>query len=264
MRDLGRIVRLQIQRASLKTGEKPTRVYDPTPLLAVDRLALGPDGALGEGSDGSWLVDVHHRAHPRTKNEDGAHGVSLGFTSHYALMRDRFGERITLGCAGENIIVETERRIVFADLEHGVALLAPDGRELARLEVLQVAEPCRPFSGWALGDVVEARVLKETLQFLEGNAGVLLHGRGFGNRIGGRSGGGVIDGMRDGGCGMRCAAVRTHPASRIPHHDISSHASAPVFLHRSQINSFTSDSNPWRWRHAGHTAYVRGNRRPTR
>ena len=168
MRDLGRIVRLQIQRASLKTGEKPTRVYDPTPLLAVDRLALGPDGALGEGSDGSWLVDVHHRAHPRTKNEDGAHGVSLGFTSHYALMRDRFGERITLGCAGENIIVETERRIVFADLEHGVALLAPDGRELARLEVLQVAEPCRPFSGWALGDVVESRVLKETLQFLEG------------------------------------------------------------------------------------------------
>src|SRR2546422_3044952 len=56
MRDIGRIVRLQIQRASLKTGEKPTRVYDPTPLLAVDRLALGPDGALGEGSDGSWLV----------------------------------------------------------------------------------------------------------------------------------------------------------------------------------------------------------------
>jgi hypothetical protein len=168
MRELGRIVRLQIQRSSLKTGEKPTRVYDPMPLLAVDRLALGPDGALGEGPDGSWLVDVHHRAHPRTKNEDGAHGVSLGFTSHYALMRDRFGERITLGCAGENIIVETERRIGFEDLARGVVLLAPAGQERARLEVLQVAQPCRPFSGWALGDVVEARVLKETLQFLEG------------------------------------------------------------------------------------------------
>src|SRR2546422_5776101 len=168
MRDLGRIVRLQIQRASLKTGEKPTRVYDPTPLLAVDRLALGPDGALGEGSDGSWLVDVHHRAPPRTKNEDGAHGVSLGFPSHYALMRDRFGERITLGCAGENIIVETERRMGLEDRARGVVLLAPAGQERARLEVLQVAQPCRPFSGWALGDVVEARVLKETLQFLEG------------------------------------------------------------------------------------------------
>ena len=168
MRELGRIVRLQIQRSSLKTGDKPTRVYDPMPLLAVDRLALGPDGALGEGPDGSWLVDVHHRAHPRTKNEDGAHGVSLGFTAHYALMRDRFGERITLGCAGENIIVETEHRIAFEDLARGVVLLAPDGPELAQLEVLQVAEPCRPFTGWALGGVVEARVLKESLQFLEG------------------------------------------------------------------------------------------------
>src|SRR2546425_829659 len=83
-------------------------------------------------------------------------------------MRDRCGERITLGCTGEIIIVETERRIALEDLERGVMLLAPDGQELARLEVLQVAEPCRPFSGWALGDVVEARVLKETLQFLEG------------------------------------------------------------------------------------------------
>jgi len=181
MHNVGRITRLQIQRSSLKTGEKPTRVYDPTPLVAVDRLALGPDGALGEGSDGSWLVDVHHRAHPQTKNEDGAHGVSIGFTSHYALMRDRFGERITLGCAGENIIVETERRITLADLARGVVVLAPDGRELTRLVVLQVAEPCRPFSGWALGGVVEARVLKETLQFLEGGTrGYYCQGLGSG------------------------------------------------------------------------------------
>jgi hypothetical protein len=168
MRDLGRIVHLQIQRSSLKTGEKPTRVYDPAPLVPVDRLLVGPDGTLGEGPDGSWLVDVHHRAHPHTKNEDGAHGVSLGFTSHYALMCDRFGDRITLGCAGENIIVETERRIALQDLDGGVVLLDGNGQELARLNVLQVAEPCRPFSGWALGGVVESRVLKETLQFLEG------------------------------------------------------------------------------------------------
>jgi hypothetical protein len=168
MRDLGRIVHLQIQRSSLKTGENPTRVYDPAPLLRVDRLLVGPDGTLGAGSDGSWLVDVHHRAHPHTKNDDGAHGVSLGFTSHYARMHDRFGDRITLGCAGENIIVETDRRIALEDLERGVVLLARDGQELARLEVLQVAQPGRPFSGWALGGVVEPRVLKETLQFLEG------------------------------------------------------------------------------------------------
>src|SRR2546425_816411 len=98
MHNVGRIVRLQIQRSSLKTGEKPNRTYDPAPLLAVDRLALGPDGALGAGSDGSW-----------------------------------------------------------------------------------VAEPCRPFTGWALGGIVESRVLKESLQFLEGGTrGYYCQGVGSG------------------------------------------------------------------------------------
>jgi len=168
MRELGRIVRLQIQRSSLKTGQKPTRVYDPSPLLCVDSLAVGPDGVLGQGEDGAWLVDVHHRAHPATKNEDGAHGVSLGFTSHYAEMHDRFGDHLTIGCAGENIIVDTTGRVTPEDVARGVALLASDGRELTRLEVLDVAHPCRPFTGWALGGMVEAAVLKEQLQFLEG------------------------------------------------------------------------------------------------
>jgi hypothetical protein len=181
MRELGRIVRLQIQRSSLKTGEKPRRAYDPAPLLAVERVALGPDGVLGEDAGGAWLVDVHHRAHPWTKNEDGVHGVSLGFTSHYALMRERFGDRITLGCAGENIIVETTGRIAVEDLDAGLALLAPDGRPLARLEVLQVAHPCRPFTGWALGGTVEADVLKEQLQFLDGGTrGYYCRGIGSG------------------------------------------------------------------------------------
>lgn len=179
MRDIGRIVHLQIQRSTLKTGEKPNRVYDTAPLLSVERLAVGPDGALGHAPDGSWVVDVHHRAHPRTKNEDGAHGLSLGFTSHYDLMRDRFGGHITVGCAGENLIVAADRRITLADVERGVVLLAADGRELVRLDVLQAAEPCRPFSGWALGGVVESRVLKETLQFLEaGTRGYYCRGVG--------------------------------------------------------------------------------------
>lgn len=167
MRDLGPIARLQIQRSTLKTGERPHRVYDPSPILPVPRLAVAPEGVLGEAPDGSWLADVHHRAHPRTKNEDGLHGVSLGFSGHYALMRDRFGERITPGCAGENILVETDGRVTLDDLARGVSLVGADGRELVRLDVLQVAHPCRPFSGWALGGVAEAAVLKETLQFLD-------------------------------------------------------------------------------------------------
>lgn len=172
MRILGPLTRLQIQRASLKTGVRPTRVYDPAPLVAVARLAVGPDGVLGAdptggGEGGAWIVDVHHRAHPATKNADGAHGVSVGFTAHYRAMRERFGERLVPGCAGENLIAEVATRVRLEDVAGGLAILAPDGVERVRLRVLQVAHPCRPFTGWALGGRVESAVLAENLQFLE-------------------------------------------------------------------------------------------------
>jgi len=181
MRPLGSLVRLQIQRNTLKTGVKPDRVYDPAPILAVDRLAVGPDGVLGAGPDGSWLVDVHHRAHPATKNEDGLHGVSVGFTAHYEAMQQRFGDRLTLGCAGENLIARTAAPLALADLAGGLAIVGPDGIERVRLRVLEVARPCRPFTGWALGGVVESQVLKESLQFLdEGMRGFYCVGEGTG------------------------------------------------------------------------------------
>ena len=181
MRTIGTITRLQIQRSSLKTGEKPNRVYDPTPLLPVPRLTVTPDGVLGAGTDGGWIVDVHHRAHPETKNEDGLHGVSVGFTSHYAAMRDRFGERIVVGCAGENVIVAADRMFTYDDLAGGVAIVATDGPERVRLKVLQVAHPCRPFTGWASGGRVEAEVLKSHLQFLDGGTrGFYCVGEGSG------------------------------------------------------------------------------------
>lgn len=182
MRTIGTVARLQIQRASLKTGAKPDRVYDPGAIVAVPRLAVTPDGVLGAHADGGWLVDVHHRAHPETKNEDGLHGVSVGFTAHYAAMRDRFGERIVLGCAGENIIVVTDRFVTYEELAGGVALVAGgQGPERVRLRVLQVAHPCRPFTGWALGGRVESEVLKSHLQFLDdGMRGFYCVGEGVG------------------------------------------------------------------------------------
>ncbi len=166
MRELGRLVRLQVQRTTLKTGVKPERRYDPAPILAVERLALSPDGVMG-AADGGWVVDVHHRAHPATKNEDGLHGVSVGFTGHYSAMRERFGPRLVTGCAGENLIAELAERLSFDDVAQGLAVVGPDGQERARLRVLQVAHPCRPFTGWALGGTVESAVLKDHLQFLD-------------------------------------------------------------------------------------------------
>src|SRR6266436_1593834 len=57
---------------------------------------------------------AHDRyAHPVTKNEDGLHGISLGFTSHYEAMREHFGDRVAIGCAGENIIAASDRRFSY-------------------------------------------------------------------------------------------------------------------------------------------------------
>jgi hypothetical protein len=167
MRPLGIIVRLQIQRSSLKTGSPPNRVYDPEPILAVERLALGPDGVFGIGAGRGWIVDIHHRAHPDSKNPDGEHGISIGFTGHYVAMRDRFGDRLEVGCAGENIIVDTPGRLTLDALSGGIAVLSTAHDAVVQLRVLDVAHPCRPFTGWALGRRVESDVLREHLQFLE-------------------------------------------------------------------------------------------------
>jgi hypothetical protein len=183
MRTIGKVTRLQVQRGSLKTGEKPTRTYDPTPLLAVPQLHVSPDGALGAspGGGGMWVVDVHHRSHPVTKNEDGLHGISIGFTSHYEAMRERFGDRVVVGCAGENIIATSDRQLSYDDLAAGVAILSPDGKERVRLKVLEVAHPCRPFTGWAIGKTVEPEELKRHLQFLDnGMRGFYCVGEGMG------------------------------------------------------------------------------------
>ena len=181
MRTIGTVTHLQVQRSSLKVGEKPNRYYDPAPLLAVPRLAVSADGVLGSGESDAWIVDIHHRAHPQTKNEDGLHGVSIGFTSHYDEMREPFGAKLELGCAGENIIATADRRLTYEELEGGVAILSPNGEERVRLRVLQVAHPCRPCTGWALGKIVEPEELKKHLQFLDnGTRGFYCVGEGSG------------------------------------------------------------------------------------
>ena len=170
---------LQVQRTTLKTGIKPDRVYDPAPLLHVPRVAVTPDGVMGWGDGSAWVVDIHHRAHPDTKNDDGVHGVSVGFTRHYRAMRDRFGGGLTLGSAGENLIAETDAMVTLEEVAPGLVITAPDGSERVRLSVLKAAEPCRPFTAWAQGGQAESAVLKENLQFLcDGMRGYYLQAEG--------------------------------------------------------------------------------------
>ena len=83
---IGPIVRLQVQTASLKCGEKPHRWYDPAPILSVPALRLDSGGVTGVDGEGRDVSDVHHRDHPQSKFRS-ENGVSVGFSGHYARMR---------------------------------------------------------------------------------------------------------------------------------------------------------------------------------
>ena len=168
MRILGPIVLLQIQRSALKVGQKPNRRYDPAPLLAVDRLEIGPEGAVAR-PNGDQVLDVHHQRHPASRNNDGENTLSVGFTSHYAAMQRRYGAHMALGCAGENIVVQADRPVTPGEVAGGLVILSAEGTERLRLVRASVAHPCKPFSGFAhRHELVEPDVLKETLRFLDG------------------------------------------------------------------------------------------------
>src|SRR3989449_11642980 len=92
---------------------------------------------------------------------------------------------------------------LFRSLGGGVAFVDKDGREVVRLEVLQVAHPCRPFSGWALGGTGEPEVLKETLQFLDdGMRGFYCLGVGAGIDFVGDRGGLALSRLVHGATGQ--------------------------------------------------------------
>lgn len=165
---IGPIVRLQVQRAALKVGAKGAKRYHTEPIVGVSQLRVTRDGVVGLTADGD-LLDAHHRDHPLHKNDDGLHGVSVGFTAHYGVMQQRFGTHLAVGVAGETLIVETARRIALADVEGGLAVLDAAGAEKGRLTQVQIAHPCKAFTGFALhNEIVPPEAFKESLQFLDG------------------------------------------------------------------------------------------------
>jgi len=167
---IGSIVRLQIQRASLKVGPREQRRYDPTPLHPAQTVSVSAGGVTAEDEQGSPSFDVHHQDHPASKNHDGRNGVSMGFTAHYAAMRSRFGDHLTDGIAGENILVESERMIDDDALRDGVVIVTGSGQSI-RLERFLIAEPCLEFTRYALRYPRDARsdgTVAEALRHLRG------------------------------------------------------------------------------------------------
>jgi hypothetical protein len=174
VRLIGTIVRLQVQESSLKVGHKPRR-YDPAPIRSVPAISLSAAGVVGLAENGETIVDVHHRDHPTSKNRGGENGISLGFTGHYRAMRQRFGQHLADGIAGENILIEADRQYRVEELAAGVVVEGTARRRL-ELRLIIVAAPCIEFSRHALNFPDGARpdaTVTEALRFL--NAGM----RGF-------------------------------------------------------------------------------------
>ncbi len=165
MRKFGEIVRLQVQLDSLKRGERPYRIYSTDNIQVVPALKLTAKGVVGLHS-GLEQLDVHHTDHPRSRSR-GDNGISVGFTAHYGRMRQRFGDHMTVGCAGENIIVETAVPLTLDQLTNGILIQTADGQQI-HLNQVAVMLPCLPFSKFSLQTAnPPAEQLKETLQFLD-------------------------------------------------------------------------------------------------
>lgn len=167
MTPLGKVVRLQVQAAPLKSGEKPNRVYGTAAIVQVEQLLLTPTGAVGVDRAGARILDVHNTAHPATRYTDG-NTVSFGLTSHYARMRDRFGPHMVDGCAGENILVGTAASLRLPELGGRIGLRNAKNGEILELENAVVALPCIEFSKFAIqNQAATPAELKPVLQFLD-------------------------------------------------------------------------------------------------
>jgi hypothetical protein len=80
-------------------------------------------------------------------------------------MRERFGDHLTDGIAGENIIVACDQRVTPDMLGDRVIIETQTGERII-LEDILAAPPCEPFSRFATGRDLTAPEMKSTLQFL--------------------------------------------------------------------------------------------------
>ncbi len=173
MTRIGSIQFVQIQRESLKVETGGVRRYDPTPLLTVPRLRLTRDGVIGLTAAGEEIIDVHHTGHPRSRNR-ADNFVSIGFTHHYTLLRERYGAHLTDGIAGENMIVTCDQRMTPQVLGAQIVIETQTGERILLEEVIPIP-PCEPFSRFAAARDLSAPEMKATLQHLsEGTRGFYM------------------------------------------------------------------------------------------
>jgi len=176
IRELGKVKLLQIQPTGLIVDTPSGDFYDATRRVEVESLIITPLGIEAHLSDRELVLDIHHIKHPDKSYKDDL--VCIGFTSHYAAMRERFGGHMQDGTAGENIIIECEREIWLDDLGQQVVIENAETSRRTYLNILRIATPCIEFSHFAANSQhqrLPANELKRILQFLNhGRRGFLL------------------------------------------------------------------------------------------
>ena len=93
-------------------------------------------------------------------------------------MREEYGEHVSTGCAGENVLVETapDRVWRLQDFAAGLAFEKRASGARLRLSRVTVADPCVEFSRYALSaPEASPQEIKPVLQFLgEGMRGYVF------------------------------------------------------------------------------------------
>lgn len=174
---LGYVKLTQLQPTGLIINTPSGEFYDPSRRVVVDNLQISPLGIESITPDGEHVLDIHHIDHP-DKKYDNDDLVCIGFSSHYAAMRARFGEHMVDGVAGENIIIQAEKEIWPEELGQRIGFESSETGDITFLDVVKFAAPCEEFSHFAAQSQhqrLPAAELKATLQFLgNGRRGYLL------------------------------------------------------------------------------------------
>jgi len=168
LRELGRVKLTQLQPSGLIIETPSGSFYDPSRRVVVDRLQITSLGIEAITPEGEHVLDIHHISHPE-KAYDDDDLVCIGFTSHYAAMRARFGEHMVDGIAGENIIIDYQEEVWPEDLGQQIGIENAETGHMLQLDMVSFAAPCQEFSHFVAQSQHEqlpADKLKSILQFL--------------------------------------------------------------------------------------------------
>ena len=91
-------------------------------------MLAGPRGVSGVTDDGEVVLDVHHQDHPQSRDRKGRAGILFMGTGDYAALRERYGDHVIDGIAGETMLLDAPDGLAGGDLPDTVTVRPPPDR----------------------------------------------------------------------------------------------------------------------------------------